>query len=124
MKPPIWTIRQSIFASPAQYKLCQFYAAGKGVPQDYAQAKEWCKKSEVGFAYVVLGRMAERGLGGDKDLREALDQYRKAAILGVPDGYVETARLDLASGSHDGEKKLISGTLSLPSTNFLAPPKD
>jgi uncharacterized protein len=97
--------RQSIFASSAQYKLCQLYAAGKGVPQDYAQAKEWCKKSDVGFAYVVLGRMAERGLGGDKDLREALDQYRKAAILGVPDGYVETARLHLASGSHNGEKQ-------------------
>lgn len=97
--------RQSIFAGPAQYKLCQLYAAGKGVPQDYTQAREWCKKSEVGSAYLALGRMAERGLGGDKDLREALDQYRKAAILGVPDGYVETARLHLASGSHDGEKK-------------------
>lgn len=97
--------RQSIFAGPAQYKLCQLYAAGKGVPQDYTLAREWCKKSEVGSAYLALGRMAERGLGGDKDLREALDQYRKAAILGVPDGYVETARLHLASGSHDGEKK-------------------
>jgi TPR repeat protein len=49
--------------------------------------------------------MAERGLGGDKDVREALDQYRKSAILGVADGYVETARLHLSSGSHDGEKK-------------------
>jgi TPR repeat protein len=97
--------RQSIFAGPAQYKLCELYVAGKGVPQDYAQAKEWCKKSEVGFAYVVLGRMAERGLGGDKDVREALDQYRKAAILGVPDGYIETARLHMASGSPQGEKQ-------------------
>jgi TPR repeat protein len=97
--------RQSIFAAQAQYKLCQLYVAGKGVPQDYAQAKEWCKKSGVGFAYVVLGRMAERGLGGDKNPGEALDQYRKAAILGAPDGYVETARLHLASGSHDGQKQ-------------------
>jgi uncharacterized protein len=97
--------RQSIFAGLAQYKLCQLYVAGKGVPQDYAQAKEWCKKSEVGFAHLALGRMAERGLGGDKDPGEALDQYRKAAILGVPDGYLDTARLHLASGSHDGQKQ-------------------
>jgi TPR repeat protein len=97
--------RQSIFAGLAQYKMCQLYVAGRGVPQDYAQAKEWCKKSDVGFAYVVLGRMAERGLGGNKDPGEALDQYRKAAILGVPDGYLDTARLHLASGSHDGQKQ-------------------
>jgi TPR repeat protein len=97
--------RQSIFAGLAQYKLCQLYVAGRGVPQNYVLAKEWCKKSEVGFAYVVLGRMAERGLGGDKDPGEALDQYRKAAILGVPDGYLNTARLHLASGSHDGQKQ-------------------
>jgi uncharacterized protein len=97
--------RKSIFAGPAQYKLCQLYAAGKGVPQDYTQAREWCKKSAMGPAYFALGRMAERGLGGDKDVREALDQYRKSAILGVADGYVETARLHLSSGSHDGEKK-------------------
>jgi TPR repeat protein len=49
--------------------------------------------------------MAERGLGGNKDPGEALDQYRKAAILGVPDGYLDTARLHLASGSHDGQKQ-------------------
>jgi TPR repeat protein len=97
--------RQSIFAGLAQYKMCQLYVAGKGVTQDYAQAKEWCKKSDVGFAYVVLGRMAERGLGGNKDPGEALDQYRKAAILGVPDGYLDTARMHLASGSHDGQKQ-------------------
>ncbi len=97
--------KQSIFAGLAQYRLCQMYVAGRGVPQDYAQAKEWCKKSDVGFAYVALGRMAERGLGGDKNPGEALDQYRKAAMLGVPDGYVETARLHLASGSHDGQKQ-------------------
>jgi TPR repeat protein len=97
--------KQSIFAGPAQYKLCQLYVAGKGVPQDYAQAKEWCKKSEVGFAYVVLGRMAEKGLGGNKDPREALDEYRKAAMLGIRDGYMETARLDLERGSHEGQKQ-------------------
>lgn len=97
--------RESLFAGLSQYRLCQLYAIGKGVPQDYARAKDWCKKSDVGFAYVVLGRLAEKGLGGDKNLSEALDQYRKAAMLGVPDGYMETARLHLASGSHDGQKQ-------------------
>ncbi|MGZ4842431.1 MAG: SEL1-like repeat protein [Candidatus Angelobacter sp.] len=96
--------RQSIFASSAQYKLCQLYAAGKGVPQDYAQAKTWCKKSELPFAYIVLGRMAEKGLGQDKNPHEALEFYRNAAMLGVPDGYLETGRLEMESGSHDGEK--------------------
>ncbi|MGZ4889534.1 MAG: SEL1-like repeat protein, partial [Candidatus Angelobacter sp.] len=96
--------RQSIFASSAQYKLCQLYAAGKGVPQDYAQAKTWCKKSELPFAYIVLGRMAEKGLGQDKNPHEALEFYRNAAALGVPDGYLDTGRLEMDSGSHDGEK--------------------
>lgn len=97
--------RQSIFASAAQYKLCQLYAAGKGVQQDYAEARAWCKKSELPFAHIVLGRMAEKGLGQQKSSRDALDFYRNAAVLGVPDGYMDTARLETESGSHEGEKK-------------------
>src|SRR5438270_1286919 len=87
--------KQNIFADSAQYKLCQLYIAGKGVPQDYAQAKAWCKKTNNPFANVVLGRMAEKGLGGDKNLKEALEFHRKAAAFGVPDGYMESARLQL-----------------------------
>ena len=97
--------RQSIFAGLAQYKLCQLYVNGKGVPQDYVQAKEWCRRSDVGFAYVVRGRMAEKGLGGDKDPREALEFYRKAAIVEFPDGYMNTARLLLESAAHEDNKK-------------------
>lgn len=97
--------RASIFASPAQYKLCQLYAVGQGVPQDYGQAKVWCKKSEMSFAYIVLGRMAEKGLGQKMNPQEALDFYHSAAVLGVPDGYMDTGRLETESGSHDGEKK-------------------
>ncbi|HSK46232.1 MAG TPA: tetratricopeptide repeat protein [Candidatus Binatia bacterium] len=73
--------RQSIFASSAQYKLCQLYAAGKGVQQDYAEARAWCKKSELPFAYIVLGRMAEKGLGQQKSSQDALDFYRNAAVF-------------------------------------------
>jgi TPR repeat protein len=53
----------------------------------------------------VLGRIAERGLGQDKNLREAPDFYRDAAILGAPDGYMESGRLHLESGSHDSQKQ-------------------
>jgi uncharacterized protein len=95
---------QSIFASSAQYKLCQLYASGKGVPQDYTQARAWCKKSELPFAYIVLGRMAEKGLGQQKSSQAALELYRNAAVLGVPDGYMDTGRLEVESGSHEGEK--------------------
>lgn len=97
--------KASIFASPAQYKLCQLYAVGQGVPQDYGQAKVWCKKSEMSFAYIALGRMAEKGLGQEKNPQEALEFYRNAAGLGVPDGYMDTGRLETESGSHEGEKK-------------------
>jgi TPR repeat protein len=97
--------KASIFASPAQYKLCQLYAVGRGVPQDYGQARDWCKKSELPFAYIVLGRMAEKGLGQQKSTQDALDFYRNAAVLGVPDGYMNTARLETESGSPEGEKK-------------------
>jgi len=96
--------KQSIFASEAQFKLCQLYAAGKGVPRDYAQARAWCKKSETPFSYVVLGRLAEKGLGGDKDRNEALKYYRDAAVLSVPDGIMECGRLESESGTHDGWK--------------------
>jgi hypothetical protein len=88
----------------SRYQLCQMYSAGKGVPPDYPQAKSWCKKSRTASSYVVLGRMAEQGLGQSKKLREALDYYKQAAFRAVPDGYMDTARLELASGAHDAQK--------------------
>jgi TPR repeat protein len=114
--------KQSIFASAAQYKLCQLYAAGKGVQQDYAEARAWCKKSELPFAYIVLGRMAEKGLGQQKSTGDALDFYRNAAVLGVPDGYMDTARLETESGSHEEEKKayfwyLIAAKYKVPGSD-------
>jgi TPR repeat protein len=94
----------SWYASESQYKLCQLYAAGEGVPQDYALAKSWCKKSQKAFAYEVLGRMAEKGMGQEKNLREAIDFYKSAAAREVPDGYLDTGRLEMEIGSHEGEK--------------------
>jgi uncharacterized protein len=92
------------FVSESRYKLCQMYAAGQGFPQDYAEARSWCKKSGVGFSLIVLGRMAEQGLGQEKNPREAMEYYREAAARAIPDGYMDTARLNLASGSHNGQK--------------------
>jgi TPR repeat protein len=88
----------------SRYQLCQIYSAGKGMPQDYPQAKSWCKKSRTAFSYVLLGRMAEQGLGQPKNLREALDYYKEAAFRRVPEGYMDTVRLELASGAHDAQK--------------------
>jgi uncharacterized protein len=96
------------FAGDAQYKLCQLYAAGKGVQQDWVQAKSWCKKAAShgqGFAYVVLGRMAEQGLGGEKNVAEAADWYQDAALARVPDGFISSGKLRLVSASHDDQKK-------------------
>ena len=49
--------------------------------------------------------MAERGLGQEKNAREALDNYRNAAILGVPDGYMELGRRQRETSSRDGLKQ-------------------
>jgi len=95
----------SVFARSAQDRLCRLYFAGEGVPQDYAEAKSWCKKSEDSFVYVVMGRMAENGVGGHKELGKAMEFYRKAAALGVPESFMEAGRLRTESGTHEDEKK-------------------
>jgi uncharacterized protein len=95
-------------AGDAQYKLCQLYAEGKGVQQDWSQAKSWCKKAAghgKAFAYVVLGRMAEQGLGEEKNIAEAADWYQDAALARVPDGFISSGKLRLVSASHDDQKK-------------------
>jgi TPR repeat protein len=88
----------------SRYKLCQFYFNGTGVAQDYARARPWCEKSGVAFSYEMLGRMAEQGLGQPRDLRQATEYYKTAALRGIADGYMDAARLEMASGAHDGEK--------------------
>lgn len=95
-------------ASEAQYMLCQHYYAGRGVPQDYAKAKLWCKAAAGNskyFAFVVLARMAEQGLGGPKDPQEAEIWYHDAALMDVPDAFLYFGRLKLQSGNHDDERE-------------------
>ena len=100
--------KQSIFASPAQYKMCLLYIAGKGVPRDDDEAKRWCTKAAQGgitAAYFSLGRMAEMGVGGPKDLRRALEYYQDAAAEMLGDAYMELGRIRSATGKHDDDRK-------------------
>jgi uncharacterized protein len=97
----------SSYRGKAQYRLCQFYAAGKGMPQDYTQAKSWCREAaanSINETYLVLGRMAERGLGGPKDPKEAMIWYHDAALSGFNDGFIQLAKLK-AQGSHSEQKE-------------------
>lgn len=101
-------IPENVIAGDAQYKMCELYATGKGVSLDYAQARSWCKKAAkhgVGFAYVVLGRMAEQGIGEEKNVSQAADWYQDAALLLVPDGFLASGKLRLQGSSHDDQKK-------------------
>jgi TPR repeat protein len=111
--------RESASATSAQYKLCQLYMAGKGVAQDYAKAKSWCKKSGTSAAYMAMGNMAEKGLGQTRNPQEAMELYRNAALQGSLEAYMETARMKMEIGSHDEEKNAyfwyaIAARLELP----------
>ncbi|PYP92172.1 MAG: hypothetical protein DMG65_05070 [Candidatus Angelobacter sp. Gp1-AA117] len=95
-------------ASEAQYMLCQHYFVGRGVPQDYPKAKLWCKAAAGNykyFAFVVLARMAEQGLGGPKDPQEAEIWYRDAALMDVADAVLYLGKLKSQSGNHNDEKE-------------------
>ena len=88
-------------------KICLIVAADKpGLPHDYSAAKMWCRKAaqnEQPTGDVILGRMAEQGLGGPPDLKEAEHRFHSAAIHGSADGFMELGRLKLQSGSHQDE---------------------
>jgi uncharacterized protein len=99
--------KQSIFASPAQYKMCLLRIAGKGVPRDDDEAKKWCTKAAQGgitAAYFSLGRMAELGVGGPKDLRRALEYYQDAAAEMLGDAYMELGRIRASAGTHNDDR--------------------
>jgi uncharacterized protein len=90
-----------------EYELCQDYATGKNVPRNDVEAKSWCKKAARDgqtFAFVVLGRMAEQGLGGARNTEEAETWYEDAAVLNTHEGILGLARLK-SQGSHDDQKE-------------------
>ncbi len=69
----------------AQYNLGVMYEFGQGVPQDFAEAVKWYRKSaDQGYtkALVSLGDKYENGQGVPQDYAESLKLYRKAADQG------------------------------------------
>lgn len=65
--------------------LGSLYYSGRGVEQDYEQARSLCLKSaELGNAraMILLGNMYINGYGVDLDYTQAYDWYLKAAELG------------------------------------------
>ena len=95
-------VPQPLYASAAQYKLCELYFNGQDVPQDYLEARSWCKKAAktgTALGFMMLGRMAEQGLAGKKDLKEAADWYQDAAIMHLLEGYMQAGRVFMQEGS-------------------------
>ena len=70
----------------AQFNVGVMYANGRGVPQDYAQARDWYRKAaEQGNADAQfnVGVMYANGQGVPQDYGQALVWYRKAAEQGA-----------------------------------------
>jgi len=89
--------------STAEYKLCQYYASGKCVHQDYAAAKSHCEiaaNEGDASAAIDLGHMAESGIAGNINLKEAESWFRKAANDAEEAAYLELGKLKLKDGSH------------------------
>ncbi|MBA5866221.1 MAG: hypothetical protein GDA67_05920 [Nitrospira sp. CR1.3] len=66
----------------AQNKLGMLYSEGRGVPQDYVQAKQWFEKAaEQGHAgaQVNLGTLYFHGHGAPESEQMALSWFRRAA---------------------------------------------
>lgn len=69
----------------AQTELGMRYVLGKGVPQDYAMARQWYEKAAVqghAWAQSNLGSLYAEGAGAPTDYRKALEWYEKAAAQG------------------------------------------
>jgi len=93
--------QESQYVPSVQFRLCQMYATGAGVPMDLAEAKAWCKKAAeppprsaarvVKFAFIVLARIEER----DQNWTEAERWYEKAILAGDGEAFLPLARLKM-----------------------------
>ena len=69
----------------AQWSLGVLYHQARGVPQDYAMARQWYEKAAAqGYAeaQLALGVLYENGLGVPQDDTQAAKWYEKAAVQG------------------------------------------
>ena len=96
--------------SRAQYELGVMYAEGRGVKQNYAQAKVWWEKAaakgHTGGQYN-LGVMYAEGKGVTQDLARAQAWWEKAANTGRPSGPIRTR--GLVSRGQGGQARLYPG---------------
>jgi uncharacterized protein len=86
----------------SQFGLGALYVNGKGVPQDYVQAREWLEKAAVqgvAQAQAGLGSLYLNGRGVAQDYQKASFWLRRAADQGDPNGQ---AKLGTMYGSGDG----------------------
>ena len=70
----------------AQNQLGQFYANGRGVPQDYSIARKWYEKAAAqghGWAQNQLGQLSADELGGLQDYKQAHHWWEQAATHGI-----------------------------------------
>jgi len=96
--------RQSQLAPGAQFKMCQMYATGAGVPLNLGEAKSWCKKAGqpphgsgapvIQNALLVLARIAEE----EKNTAEAEGWYEKAIRARDGRGFLPLAKLKMQEG--------------------------
>src|SRR2546430_1355100 len=69
----------------AQVNLGLLYGKGEGVPQDFAQARQWWQKAAAqgdAQAQVNLGLLYAKGEGVPQDFAQAREWYQKAAVQG------------------------------------------
>jgi hypothetical protein len=105
------------------------YASGRGVPQDYTQARQWYQKAAAhnhAGAQYHLGEMYLQGQGGAQDFVQAAKWFEEAATQGhamaqvglgmlyelgrgVPQDYVrEYMWVSLAAASSNGETQELA----------------
>jgi serine/threonine-protein kinase len=82
----------------AMFNLGGAYANGRGVPRDYATAREWYEKAAAKNhrgAMVALGDLYFKGLGVSKDYVQAREWYQKAALRGYREATVRVGDMYL-----------------------------
>lgn len=80
----------------AKARLGWMMAAGLGGEQDERAGRKLVEDSmdkDHGYAFVVMGRMYEQGLGRRKSARKAVEYYGRAVALDSNDGRIELARV-------------------------------
>ena len=80
----------------AQYRNGLRFLEGRGVAQDFAEAKAWFEKSATQgnvASMEQLGFLCERGLGGAVDIAKAKEWYEKAADKGNAAAMVGLGRM-------------------------------